>query len=416
MYGADYLDSLGERAVHILPSNQSTLLADSRNRENPNSSVMNFKMNCDRIRMKEFYYSSIFWKQSLYTHNLTNIELKYRLKYNGVTSPTYVIYAMPFVTFTSFDGNPVGKVYAEPSPNVMSYARQMEWALNNDYRLDATDTDYTANYTDLPWCPPGGVNLFFRYNSSKGFAIWVQPTDPALLNSVSIQLQQSDYFKNGHNIHGFGFPYPQYQPSSNADGSNAPESVYGPNNLFLPIYFAEAQPNLMHTRYIVIQSPELTKDRRIPSFHSGNVSNFNNEIAVFSLNLRTMGVWHTDKSNEDTAVVSIRENYSPESATFIVCDEYGKELIPSTIYSNWLNDANLPIPDKINMLSNSTSYGGCRGSPRMMNYLLFNFFESAPISTDRFPLVLRNNYYGNGEADCWPDDVVHELTVIIKDN
>src|SRR6202012_4855133 len=142
MWKSDYKDSLGERGVHVLRSNQSILLADSRTRDDPNSSVTNFKMSCDRVRMKEFYYNSLFWKQSLYTHNLTNSQVRYNFQFNdGVNpvtnSPVYICFAQPFVTYTSFDGNAAGSVYAVPNPNVFSYAQQMEYAFNNDYRLES---------------------------------------------------------------------------------------------------------------------------------------------------------------------------------------------------------------------------------------------------------------------------------------
>jgi hypothetical protein len=418
MYGADYRDSVGEPGVHVLPSNQSTILADSRTRENPNSSVMNFTMNCDRIRMKEFYYNTLYWKQSLFTHNLTNCELVYQFNYQGVESPVYTCYAMPFVTYTSFDGNPAGSVYAAPNTNVVSYARQMEWALNNDYRL------YTANairkfnqYQGDGWGPVAGVNVFFRYNTSRGFALWAAPVNTGLGTVVQVKILQCNWIQKGYHIHGFGYPYPVYQPanaSSNPVNIQAP--VYGPNpNGYVHVYYAESQPTLLPFRYVVVLSPELTKDRRIPSFHSGNVSGFNNEIAVFPLILSNSNVWHAEKANDDSTVVSIRENYSPQSATFIVANEFGDALTTDTVLSTLLNNSGCPLTDRLNMMSNSTSYGGSRVSPAILNMLLFNVASSYATAT-RLSIVLTNNVYGNAASDALPDDVCHTLTAVIKDN
>ena len=418
MYGADRADSLGEQGVHVLPSNQSTLFADSRLRENPNSSVMNFKMNCDRIRMKEFYYNTLYWKQSLYTHNNTNCTIRYQFQTNGVTSPGYVTYAMPFVIYTSFDGNSKGSVFATPNPNVVSYARQMEYALNQDYRLELNNAvSKNVNYTGDGWGPAGGINVFFRYNSSGGgFALWalpVNPIDNVTVFPVSIKILQCSWIQNAYNVHGFGFPYPQYQPANaSTNPTNIQTPTYGPNPNFVSVYYAESQAMLLPFRYIVIQSPELTKDRRIPSFHSGNVSRFNNEIAVFALNLKNVNIWHADRTNDDSTVISIRENYAPESATFIITDEAGTPLTTGTILSTVLNAVQIPVTDRLNMLTNATSYGGCRLSPEGMNVLLFNI----NVATGIRQVKLSDNYFGDATVTALPDDVCHELTVIIKDN
>jgi hypothetical protein len=415
----DYLDSLGQPGVHVLPSNQSTLLADSRTRDDPNASVFNFKINCDRIRMKEFYYNTLYWKQSLYTHNASNCELVYRFQYpNSDPSPLYVCYAMPFVTYTSFDGNPDGSVYAVPNPNVVSYARQMEYALNQDYRLyDSNTVSKNVNYTGDGWGLAGGINVRFRYNSSGGgFAIWADNVDEEETDQPSIQILQCSWISGGYNIHGFGFPYPQYQPVNASDNPvNTQTPVYGPNPNFLRIYYAESYATLLPFRYIVITSPELTKDRRIPSFHSGNVSRFNNEIAIFPLVLSNCNIWHAERTNDDSTVVSIRENYAPESASFLISDEVGNILTTSMFFANVMNDNSLPEADKINMLSNATSYGGNRFSPALLNAALFN--AAASITSFHIPPnATKTNTYGNGSSNALPDDVSHELTVIIKDN
>ncbi len=414
----DRADSLGEQGVHVLPSNQSTLFADSRLRENPNSSVMNFKMNCDRIRMKEFYYNSLYWKQSIYTHNNTSVELRYQFQTNGVTSPIYVAYAMPFVIYTSFDGNSKGSVFATPNPNVVSYARQMEYALNQDYRLESFNAVRKFNNYRLDgWGPVNGINVYFRYNSSGcGFALWALPVDPidnVTVFPVSVKILQCDWVQYGYNVHGFGFPYAQYQPANaSSNPTNIQTPTYGPNPNFVSVYYAESQAMLLPFRYIVIQSPELTKDRRIPSFHSGNVSRFNNEIAVFALLLKNANIWHVDRTNDDSTVVSIRENYAPESATFIITNEAGVPLTTSQILSTCLNSTYIPITDRLAMLVNGTSYGGCRLSPEGMNVLLFNVNGGS----GTFPVILNNNLFGDATASAMPDDVCHELTVIIKDN
>jgi hypothetical protein len=370
--------------------------------------------------MKEFYYNTLYWKQSLYTHNCTNCELIYRFQYPGLseTSPTYVCYAMPFVTFTSFDGNPDGSVYETPNADIVSYARQMEYALNQDYRLYNSNTVSKNNqYKGDGWGLTDGINVRFRYNSSNGgFAIWADNVNDEETNQPLIQILQCNWISNGYNIHGFGFPYPIYQPVNASDNpTNVQNPVYGPNVNFLRVYYAESYATLLPFRYIVITSPELTKDRRIPSFHSGNVSRFNNEIAIFPLVLKNCNVWHAERTNDDSTVVSIRENYAPESATFIIGDEIGNILSTSMFLANVLNDPSLPIADKMNMLSNSTCYGGNRFSPSILNSALFN---SASTITSMYvpPNASKTNIYGNGASNALPDDVSHELTVIIKDN
>ncbi len=422
---SDFLDSLGEVGVHVLPSNQSTIFGDSKFRQNPASTVTNFTMKCDRVRMKEFYYSTLYWKQSLYTHNCSNCEVIYQFQYgDGNESPIYVCYAMPFVTYTSYDGNPAGSVFAEPNPDKVSYARQMEFAFNQDCRLYATNslvpTSVSTFYQDT-WagCPAGGLNVFFRYNSSKGFAFWAAPkiTPPVGSPSVYCKILQCDWVKNGHTVHGFGYPYPIYQPANyvanNVEDQLPP--VYGPDIHFLPVYYAESLPTLLPLRYIAILSPELTKDRRIPSFHSGNVNSFNNEIAIFGVELKNSGVWHTDIVNEDSTVVSIRENYSPQQITFIMVNDDGKNLQVGQNLSNCINEGLVDPNLIITMLSGI--FGGNRAHPYIMNRLIFNTpVISLSGNPTTYTPIATQNIFGPYDADIQPDDICHELVAIIRDN
>lgn len=411
-----YANSLGEVGVHVLPCNQSTLFADSKTRENnQNSTPTNFTMNCDRVRMKEFYYSTLFWKQSLYTHNCTNCELKYRMTFNSNTSPIYVVYAMPFVSYTSFDGNPEGSVYAVPNTNVVSYARQMEYALNNDYRLFAKNTQVlavgSAGYSASWLAHPNDLVLRFRYNSTKGFALWAETSNPL---GVTIEILQCDWVQNGHDIHGFGYPYSIYQPTSGGaqqdDGSLGYAPVYGPNpHGFVSVYYAESLPTLLPTRYIAILSPELTKDRRIPSFHSANVNMFNSEIAIFAVSLKNNCVWHSDVVNEDSTVVSIRDDYCPQQVTFQIVNDNGKILQMGQNLFSIMTSPSMSGQDLIGVVTGV--YGGNRLPPYMMSHLIFNvdnYNITVPV-----PSI---NVYGPYDADVGSDDVAHEVVVIIRDN
>jgi hypothetical protein len=287
----------------------------------------------------------------------------------------------------------------------------MEYALNNDYRRQDNNL-LVQTYDGNPGIPAGGVTVYFRYNSSRGFALWAQPTNALLgANSVQIQIMPCNWISNANSVHGFGFPFPVYQ-----NGTNVP--VYGPNPSPQLVYYAEAPPTLLPLRYIAILSPELTKDRRIPSFHSAQTNSFNNEIAIFSLSLKNSGVWHEENTNEDSTVISLRDNYSPQQMTFQMVNDQGKILITGQNLATFLSAVSAnTVVSTTNLFSALTqgTYGGNRLDPFSMNRLIFNADVYPYLPSTYYPPA-SPNLYGPNNADLTPDDLSHELVVIIRDN
>lgn len=328
-----YADSLGGPSTIALPANQSLIIADSRERSsNDTENVYNFTAYCNSaIVAKELIYSRLVWNQPLFTHNNVNNEFLFQV--NNDTTTTYVAYAPPFIIFTEFDGNSVST--AGQTPKAGSYAYAMETILNSQVRnfdtntilLNTSDPTRTGKVT-LP-ISNNIVTFYFRYSASQGFFIYaLDNTIPDAPVNIPIQLLPCGYIAFGHSIHGFGIE---------ADTANL---HFIPRQSFVACYYSDAIPTLLPFNTIVVVSQELTKDRRMISFHSvreltnvsgidpnqtanignagfisnqGGTGQFASELAVFPLHIGNSAVRHEEQSGLDATVVSFRWGYQPQS-------------------------------------------------------------------------------------------------------
>jgi len=350
--------SIGEKAITTLPANRSLIIADSRFRvDNPADEPYNFTCNLGGtgIYAKEIYYLKLIWNQPIFAHNNLSSELRFQMF--GNTSITYIVYATPFLMYTAYDGNPDGTSLLPPQ--LYSYASNMELALNGDIRTYPLNTTL-INGDGIMRDPFGAVvNMRFRYSPVKGFCIYPEQNFAAYPDGYSIKLLPCNYIANAHYVHGFGVFDPAIDPRD-----------YTPYNFFTAAYWSDATPNLLPMRYIVIQSPELNKDRRMISFHNGNFANFINELSIFSLNPARTGVFHEVSTGDDATVVSLRDDYTPQRFRISILDEFGKQIQCDDPVRNMLNSEGIPLD-----IMNSFLFGPLtnRGSPTITNYLTFGF-------------------------------------------
>lgn len=355
--------SEGHASTNVVPANRSIIIADSRFRtEDVTDTPYDFK--CDlggtAIYAKEIYYQKLYWNQPLFSHNNTNCEIRFQM--NNDETKTYVVYVTPFVIFKEFDGNPEGQYLA--NPQAYSYARNLTNAFGGDVRLlQSNQTLVNGNQPNPGYVYDSFGNqvvIYMRYSAAKGFCVSMEQNSPVPGNYYSIRFLPCSWIAKAHFVHGFGI----YDPKISTT-----EMV--PHSFFSACIWSDTAPSLLPTRYVVIQSPELNKDRRLISFHNGNSANFINELAIFSLNRLHSGAFHEVSVGDDATVVSLRKEYTPQSFRIQILDENGKEIRCGDPITKLLSSQGIDPAVLLSFLPPSTNAG--RGSPSFMNYLVFGY-------------------------------------------
>jgi hypothetical protein len=200
------------RAVTAFPAEDSTVIFDSRYRQNASDRPADFSAHIAAgIRGKLIEYNAINWSQSIYTHNQENCELIFETSVpidvaTGPTTGPFVAYAKPYWIAKTFDGNPANSYYQPPQFG--SYAYDIEYALNNDLRL------YDANTIVVtPTFAGGALSFYFRYSPAKGFVLYLERTDGSV--QLSTRILPCSWLDGAHNVHGFG----RYNPATNTTRS-----------------------------------------------------------------------------------------------------------------------------------------------------------------------------------------------------
>jgi hypothetical protein len=414
-------DLQGVQAFADLPANSSLIVADSQNRsnQNPNETPSSFTaILTSALDCKEIFYNELVWNQPLFSHNMLNNELIFQISPDAgnTWNPPLVMYAMPYVCYTSFDGNKPGSCYQTPQGN--SYGFQMEYGLNNDVRLLSSNTQLVNG--GKPFyniANPGGsiLSFFFRYSSSKGYVMYF--TGGA--TQTTFRLLTCTWIRNAHFVHGFGSwnsDLSQYGVYNNPNAvPPIPNSAYQDNTT---AYWAESLPTLLPIRYVVVTTPELTKDRKIQSYHSGTAHNFRNEIAVLPVSYKNTGVMHSVAAGNDTTTVSLRWGYNPQTFHIELNGEDGVPLVCGNPLATFLNSANLftysngAYNDVIKLQFFSGTYGGTRAAPTTMNLLLFG----KPSLWSATAYVYPTTDWGGYGAQMLMEDVCHTMTAVLKFN
>lgn len=362
--------SIGEQSTTTLPANRSIIVADSRYRKD-NVLDTPYNFNCDLggtgIYAKEIYYQKLFWNQPIFSHNNENCELLFQM--NGDTSVTYVVYATPYMMFHKYDGNEAGQSLL--TPTAWSYAAMMEIGLNRDVRIMPLNTTLANGDGSIrdPTDPLHSIILRFRYSPTKGFCVYPLQDSPTDGYYYSIRFLSCSYINKAHYVHGFGF----------YDTNNPNPFEYTPHEFFSTAIWSDCSPNLLPFRYIVVQSQELNKDRRLISFHNGNSANFVNELGIFSINPVRTGVFHEVGVGDDATVISLRDDYTPQTFRIQILDENGGYIYASDCISALMQSPGVDPSFTYPYISSGDAFYG-RGSPMFINYLVFGyqrFYESS---------------------------------------
>lgn len=384
---------LNAPSINVLPAQRSLLFIDSKYRsrnfqseeeggeliqvETNDQSPYDFQSRLSAAVVgKELIYQKLYWSQPLYCHNNDSCELRFQI--NGDSSTTFVVYALPFMMYTEYDGNNPFIPWGVPKVN--SYASMMEMGFNGDVRM--LNSNLQLINSNTPGKQPGYLydangflmTIYFRYSPSQGFSISFGPSVNPLIPVYTIRLLPSSYFQNGHYVHGFGI----FTPSFNINSVG----FYAPRDQWTVAYFSDNTPNLIPFRYVVIVSNELTKDRRMASFQNTNSNRFNNELAIIALSASYTGTYHIQNIGDDATVISKRDDYQPQLIRISMLNELGFPIQCDSPISNLLQ-----TPDIVNdTVKNSFLFGPQqgRGNVIFINNLVFgvksNDIESQPVN------------------------------------
>lgn len=370
--------------VVIVPPNQSSLFLDSRFRT-LNDSPYDFSTPLTAgLTARQLAYRNLYWSAPFFTHNLDNIEILLRFlgddrKLDGNYNPyTYVAYMQPWIQTISFDGHDGNYTSFMQDPLPGSYAHYLQTSLNDLRRRESNLAAYKVTVD-------GGhpISAVVRYNPARGFVIYFLNDDTG--DIVPFDILDCDWIKNGHFIHGYGI----FDPATN---------MYRPlfyDDLTLAYkraYYSDATPQLLYTRYLIVVSKELCRDRRVQSFASSHAADdFPSEIAVIPTTYQKVGVFHVESTGENATIIPIREGNQPQYLRITMEDENGQTLISGDPIGNFLSDTNVPSQIITDFFDESLGFQ----STNLLNYLIFQkqFNPSPDSRTD--PEVVDSTMFVN---------------------
>lgn len=448
----------GTQPVVDLPPSSSGLLVDSKGRktnESPYSFTANFT---SAIRGDLITYSAFQWCQPIYAHTGVSAAFYFDLFLpDSIYAPDsgswypatdndddflnshYVVYHKPYCCYTNFDGNENNGMPYQP-PQVGSYASDLEVALNTDVRLSTNNLvpiDLSDTFKD--------ISFQFRYSASQGFRLTATYTDEGSNATIplGIRLFPSPSISKAHRVHGFGMEcnwdpldvnrgivrtqsdytriaggnnkqkiwLPNWLASlANTPVNNTPVNIDLSSNIGLSyVLFSDLFPTLIPIEYIQIFSPELTFQRKLPSFRNtaAQCQYGNDEMAIFPTTLDSIGVYKLLVADEDANVWSFREDYAPQTAQFIITDEDGVTLTGSNIMTKFFQLRTNAVDITTYQLP-FVDYAQNYRSPGAMNYLLFGV---ASITTSG-QFLNPTDDWGSPSGVALDCDVVHYLQVI----
>ncbi len=343
--------------VVSIPPDKSVLWLDSRFRGKSEKPTDFSSTLSSGVVAKELIYKNLYWTMPLFTHNLTNNEIRFQVQGNdlGPNSQVFVAYIRPWVTFTQFDGNAAGGGPYNP-PQTGSYGKEVEVAFADARLLESNYIPVTITV--------GGNNITFSclYNPSVGYLI--SCSDDVTGLPVNWRFADCNWISEGFNIHGFGIydQTTQFMRPKYADN----------DEFFYQGYTSDSIPNLTLSKYFVIFSEQLTRERRLQSFKNysdgtgtGN-DLYNNEIATIPVLLSKVGKYNLHSVSDGT-VVSVREGSETQFARVFMLDNASRVVECANPLRNFLQDTLTPASIGQVVFDSAQNYR----SSVMMDYLLF---------------------------------------------
>jgi hypothetical protein len=322
--------------VVSMPPNTSKLFLDSSVRDKQKDKhATNFEstLSTSGAGLKRITHRTIQWSQPLYTHNTESWELILSFDDDGFVQK-YVYYMTPFVMFKEFS-NPAAP-YGLGTPAIYSYALMVQTALQTGARLIETPTVVEGVH---------GNNLQFRYSIDRGFTMYDTSGPPR----VPFRIEPCSWLQRGHNIHGFGV---REIPNNKTITMNPSAYANGTS-----LYFSDASPSLIYSRYLAISSHELSRNRKITSFNNTqNPALAAVEVNVIPTTRKNLGILHTYTTKEDPTVINLRYGDNIQFLRINITDEFGEDILTGSPLDECIYAGLDPGEEVVGMLQNNTMY------------------------------------------------------------
>lgn len=378
-------------SIISIPPDRSTLLLDSRFRSQYDTPGNFGSFLNHGVVAKELQYNSLFWNFPIFTHNLGSNEIFFRVQNNDAgDNQVFAAYIRPWVSFTQFDGN-VGGGGGFNTPLVGSYAYEVALALNDSRKIESNAVAFPITI--------GGFAVVFSclYNPSVGFLI------NAICNGnpVNWRFESCSWISEATNVHGFG----QYDYVS---GLMQPKYFNSPSAFYYG-YLSDTNPNLTISKYLIVYSDELTRERRLPSFKNfsdatGNGQDFfNNELAILPVLLSNIGQY-SQVGALNSSIVSVRKGSECQFLHIRLVDNQNRQVLGGNPMSTFLMDVNTPSAIVQVAFNSAIGYR----STAFMNYLLFG----NNTANTKYQNPMNNSKYGNVLTYCLADDLIHDINII----
>lgn len=341
-------------AVQNVKPNTSFLLADSASRNtiaDPSPGDFNVNLGNSASGGRRILYRNMQWTQPIWTHNMTDWEIKMSFSTDGGATwlpNVYSTYATPFTTFENFAGIEKDNQEWQP-PDADSYCAMIQESLRTGWRVE--------NNPSVVALPPGipVADFHVRYSRYRGILILLDQS--SLLpgaDPILFRVEKCNWLQKGHHVHGFGVRYKTESGAADAWEYMMERNQY---QVGVNLWLSNATPGGIYTRFFAVSSKEICRNRKITSFSNLRTSGATNatELTIVPTSFSQLHILANYLTQEDPTVVNLRTGDALQSFRIQIVDEFGEVLEagtypgnPVVVYSAWLQGKQITPPFNLN--------------------------------------------------------------------
>lgn len=332
-------------AVTINYPSQTLLLADSVYRSTqsePRPTDFSLELSTTAQGCRRISHRELQWTQPIWTHNKTDWEIILSFS-NDDHAQKYVGYCYPYNVFTSFSERATDATADWLLSDTHSYCYMIRTMLRTGLRK--IENPYTPDY------PAFALRFECRYSKTRGLVIYLNPPEDPEDPTIYFKVYPCSWLSPaGHNIHGFGV---LKGLSSDQGGSGLGQQYTMEDSLFASgtnRWFSSSPPHGIYTRYLSINSPEISANKKITSFsNSVGFGIGSGEVNVFSTIFDHLNQLKKYSTDFDPTIINLREGTALQHIRITMLDEFGHLISsgvipgnPIDLYAAWLTIQDLP--------------------------------------------------------------------------
>jgi hypothetical protein len=344
------------RVLQVVTPNSSILLLDSESRDmltDPMPTDFGVELNMSVSGGRRIAHRNLQWTQPIYTHNLSDWEI--RISFSSINNyqTIFVAYVSPYLIYkvmAQAEGEPLE--YTLPN-DLNSYAHMLTNTLRHGLRLESDPTvlyDFTG--TTVPV-----LDFQVYFSRWRGFLLSLGQQSIAPANDKELfRMEPCSWMNKAHNVHGYGVRRSTLQnPSITTYQMESSIYVSGTN-----LWASSATPLGVYTRYALVSSREICRNRKITSFTNAVLSGKMNatEMTIIPITLDALGVLRNNATANDPTFVNLRPGDNLQILRLEIVDEFGLTMQsglypgnPLALYIAYLTQADAINPISFNLTS-----------------------------------------------------------------